>query len=266
MNIHAEGDNEPGLVSTLSMDEAVREERLARLKVEVDNLTLEYQNIQAQIRKLSPHYADLTQPQPIDIETIRSEILDADTILLEYALGEKKSYLWAVAKDTVTSYELPPRAEIEAAARRAYAFLSDSQLVVDGNKKITYGQEAGRLGKLLLAPVAGRLQNKRILIVADGALQFLPFGALPVYYSGASNSLPLNATNELITLPSISTLAVLRRKNSGRASAPKSVAVLADPVLPSRMSDSPPSKLCRRKTPIERESTAMTKICFWKEP
>jgi len=231
MNIHAEGDNEPGLVSTLSMDEAVREERLARLKVEVDNLTLEYQNIQAQIRKLSPHYADLTQPQPIDIETIRSEILDADTILLEYALGEKKSYLWAVAKDTVTSYELPPRAEIEAAVRRAYAFLSDGKLVADPHKNINYEQEAGHLSKQLLAPVAERLQNKRILVVADGALQFLPFGALPVNYSRAGNSLPLNATNEIIILPSISTLAVLRRIISGRASAAKSVAVLADPVF-----------------------------------
>jgi len=44
--------------------------------------------------------------------------------LLEYSLGEERSYLWAVTKNSFSSYELPSRAVIEAAARRCYELLT----------------------------------------------------------------------------------------------------------------------------------------------
>jgi CHAT domain-containing protein len=165
------------------------------------------------------------------LKEIQQEILDSDTILLQYALGEKKSFLWAIAKDSVKSYELPPRAEIEAIVRRAYALLSDGKLVLDAKAQAEYETEAARLSKMLLAPVAAQIQNKRILLVTDGALQYLPFGALPFDSSGINNPQPLNASNEIVSLPSVSTLSVLRRETASRTASTKSVAVLADPVF-----------------------------------
>jgi CHAT domain-containing protein len=71
------------------------------------------------------------------------------------------------------------------------------------------------------------------VVVADGALQYVPFAALPVPAAGkrhAGTLLPLIAENEVVTAPSASAIAVLRRELDGRTPAPKMVAVIADPV------------------------------------
>jgi CHAT domain-containing protein len=93
-----------------------------------------------------------------------------------------------------------------------------------------YLAAAAALSRTLLGPVAGQLTKKRLLIVADGALQYLPFGALPGPRGGESGP-PLIVEHEIVSLPSASTLAVLRRELAARGPAPKSVAVLADPIF-----------------------------------
>jgi hypothetical protein len=172
------------------------------------------------------------------LNEIQQEVLDKDTILLEYALGEKQSYLWAVTKDSIKSYELPPSSEIEATVKRVYTLVSDGKLVIDDKAQSEYEQEAARLSQMLFAPVAAQLQNKRVLIVADGALQYLPFGALPspkfkIRNSKSKNGQPLIVENEIVNLPSASALVSLRRQMQGRIAASKTIAVLADPVFSS---------------------------------
>ena len=81
----------------------------------------------------------------------------------------------------------------------------------------------------MLAPVIAQLGNKRLLIVSDGALQYVPFSALP--RPGSSSFEPLAVTNEIVSLPSASTLGVLRREVGKHKPAPKTIAVIADPVF-----------------------------------
>jgi CHAT domain-containing protein/Tfp pilus assembly protein PilF len=206
-------------------------EQAAAIKKEIDALTFDYKNNQALIRLKSPRYAALTQPQPLKLSEIQKEVLDADTILLEYSLGEKRSHLWAVTEDSIKSYELPPRAEIETTVKRFYALVSDGKLVIDDKSQAAYETEAARLSQILLAPVVAQIRNKRIVVVADGALQYLPFGALPSPNSKENSRRPLIAENEIVSLPSASTLSVLRRQVEGRRAAAKTVAVIADPVF-----------------------------------
>ena len=267
---------------------------------ELDNLQTEYQQTQAQIRRVSPRYAALTLPQPLSLAEIQRQVLDADTLLLEYALGEERSYLWVVTADSLKSYELPCRSEIEQASRRVYELLKarneqvmfeapDERKARIAQADAEYPQAAAALAGMVLGPVADQLTRKRLLIVSDGALQYVPFAALPVPETGrqrdreiggqrdrgtegqndretkrpnfsaslrpsVSPSLrlsgapsprlsvsssprpsvafrPLIVDYEIVTLPSASTLGVLRRELEGRAPAPKSVAVLADPVF-----------------------------------
>ncbi len=138
---------------------------------EIEALTAEYQEVQAQIRARSPRYAALTQPQPLDLRTIQKELLDANTVLLEYSLGKEASYLWAVTRDSIQSYQLPPREEIEANARRVYELITSTrrglanQPVVEKDAKSNQTQAelaeaCARLGQMLLAPVAANLGNK----------------------------------------------------------------------------------------------------------
>jgi hypothetical protein len=199
-------------------------------------------------------------------------VLDQDTLLLEYSLGEERSYLWAVTPTSITSYELPKRAEIEAAARQVYALLSDQRAAHDVLVALRSGtasrgkpkpgtsppatqspkeqaptppspEAATRLSQMLLAPVAAQLGSKRLLIVADGALQYIPFAALPSPTGRSPTTIneqttseayrPLIIEHEIISLPSASTLAVLRQEVKDRKPAAKTVAVLADPVFES---------------------------------
>src|SRR5207249_3971264 len=158
----------------------------------------EYRDVEAQIRATSPRYAALTQPQPLRLREIQEQVLDAGTLLLEYALGEKQSYLWVVSPDSFDAYRLPARAEITSAARRFY----EAARVENGNSS----QGAAQLSSMLLAPAAAKLSSKRLAIVADGALQYVPFAALPL------GRQLLIARHEIVILPSGSSLAVLRHE------------------------------------------------------
>jgi CHAT domain-containing protein/tetratricopeptide (TPR) repeat protein len=215
------------------------DESAETLATEYRDLEERYAQVQAQIRSQSPRYAALVKPRPLSLTEVQEEVLDEKTLLLEYALGEERSYLWVVTKRDHASYELPPRAEIEKAARRAYGLLT-ARLTRsrDGRDRSrqrieaeddAYWVEAAGLSDMLLAPVARRVAGKRILVVADGALQYLPLAALPVPGS-STNPVPMMIEHEVVNLPSASVLAVQRRERRDRAPSGKTVAVLADPV------------------------------------
>ncbi|MEP0840530.1 CHAT domain-containing protein [Coleofasciculus sp. FACHB-64] len=225
--------------------------QLEKIERERENLLEEYRQAQADIRAKSPRYAALTQPKPLTLEKIQQQVLDDDTLLLEYSLGEERSYLWAVTKTGIASYELPKRAEIELAARGFYELLNtpgyrlETRKLTDNQRGIAVElasastEVVNKLSQMLLGQVVGKLDKKRLLIVSDGALQYVPFAALPVptqsstenKASSSTSSTPLLVNYEIVNLPSASTLAVLRQEQAGRKPAAKSVAVLADPVF-----------------------------------
>ena len=206
-------------------------DQLAARAQEIRSLTSAYEQVEAQIRTESPRYAALTQPRPLSLERIQKEVLDSETVLLEYALGDTKSFLWAVTSGTLELHELPAKPTVEEAARRAYEAIS----VPGGNTS----PALAALSRMLLSPVAPLLGRKRILVVADGALQYIPMAVLPV----PGTTTPLVATHEVVSLPSASTLAILRQEIAGRKPARRSVAILADPVFESddpRVTAEPP--------------------------
>jgi CHAT domain-containing protein/Tfp pilus assembly protein PilF len=209
-------------------------------------LITEYQEVKAQIRATSPRYAALTQPVTLSLREIQQDVLDEDTLLLEYSLGEVQSYLWAVTRASLTSIKLPGRAEIEASARQVYELLTVRNRLTKEEIYSTregflkdaadeFQKAADNLSRMLLAPVASLLGNKRLLIVSDGALQYIPFASLPEPVHAHGKNLggqqPLVVNHEIVYLPSASTLAVLRREQGLRTSAPQVVAVFADPVF-----------------------------------
>ncbi len=224
------------------------DEQAAGLQKELEDLMNQYQEVEAEIRVKNPRYAALTQPQPLGLKEIQ-QLLEPDSVLLEYSLGDDRSFLWAVTPTSFNSYELPKRADIEKAARRFRVAVSEQFPVAESaatqagsTSRSSTGSptDASRgvpqeLSRMLLGPVAAQLGAKRLIIVADGALQYVPFAALPApdrLSEESRESLPpLITEHEIVTLPSASTLAVLRRQLAGREPAPKTLAVLADPVF-----------------------------------
>ncbi len=230
------------------------EEQAAALAKEVNEATTEYQQVLAQIRQSSPRYAALTQPVSLSATEIQQQVLDEDTLLLEYALGGERSYLWAVTPTSVKSFELPKRADVEAAAKRVYEALTARNKTVRFEKQEKrrariaqaddeYLEASAALSQMLLGPLAGQLGRKRLLIVSEGALQYVPFGALPIpTHQLSENRLrqqaprtasyrPLIEEHEILSLPSASVLAVLRKEWVGRQRGARTVVVLADPVF-----------------------------------
>ncbi|NER33804.1 MAG: tetratricopeptide repeat protein [Oscillatoria sp. SIO1A7] len=210
-------------------------DRAEAVNKELANLLRELEEVRGEIRLSSPGYAALTQPQPLQLEEIQKQILDEQTLLLQYSLGEERSYLWAVSKTGIATYELPGREEVEKAARNFRDYLTIPSLRIRGKRA---AQIAGALSETILGPVASQLgdgQYDRLLIVSDGALNYIPFAALTIPKAAreaASVPKPLIVDYEIVNLPSASTLEILRRDLRDRlSSAPKTVAILADPVF-----------------------------------
>jgi len=169
-------------------------------------------------------------PEPLAAREIQREVLDEGTLLLEYALGDERSFLWLVDRNRVVPHVLPGRAEIERQARWTHDLLSRSQR--RGIRRQA-SLAAAALSEMVLGPVAAELGDRRLLIVADGALQAVPFAALPVPAGGGPRAAgePLLVHHEIVHLPSASALAFLRRRLAGRPPAPDGILVVADPVF-----------------------------------
>jgi CHAT domain-containing protein/tetratricopeptide (TPR) repeat protein len=191
--------------------------------------------VRAELRAADPRYAALTQPRSWSAAEIQRELLDRDTLLLEYRLGEERSFLWAVTPDSLESFELPGRAVLEKAIRRTFDLLARSRF---RTAEVFSRRPLAELSRLLLAPAASLPAGKRLLIVGDGVLQSLPFAALPE----PGGSEPLIARHEIVTLPSASVLGVLRQEVAGRPRAPKTLWVLAAPAFAGRFDPLPYAK------------------------
>jgi len=201
----------------------------AELEQQRQNLLTQYQDIQAQIRATSPRYAALTQPQPLTLAQIQQQIVDENTILLQYSLGKDRSYLWAVTKTSITSYELPKAADIEIIAKnfRTAVTAPSSR---DNPNQVAKANDA--ISQIILQPVAAQLGQKRLLIVGDGVLNYLPFAALSLPgKSGENRNPPLIVDHEIVLLPSASTLGILRQNYNDRQPPNRTLAILADPVF-----------------------------------
>jgi CHAT domain-containing protein/Tfp pilus assembly protein PilF len=214
-------------------------ERIREADARLAEAITRYRDIEAELRQSSPGYAALTQPRPLSAAEIQTQVLGDRALLLEVALGETRSYLWAVTPSSIDSFELPPRARIEKAARRYYDALTAGNVAVPDESTAARrerieraGVEAALAGRdlsgMLLTPVEKLLGDRTLLVVADGMLQYVPFSALPLPSAAGQTVL---AKNEVVNLPSASALAVLRGETLGRAPAPKTIAVLADPVF-----------------------------------
>lgn len=171
-------------------------------------------------------------------KALQQQLLDDKTILLEYALGEERSYLWAVTQTGLQTYTLPKRATIEAVSRE-FIELVQSPLYRAGDRRGATPQgspntvqvdAAAQLSQMLLEPVAGQLGNKRLLIVSDGILHYLPFAALPMPGTAGKNQVPLLIDHEIVGLPSASMELGLQHRANAKAPI-KTLALLADPIF-----------------------------------
>jgi CHAT domain-containing protein/Tfp pilus assembly protein PilF len=244
----------------LRLPAAEQKDKVAAIDREINDLLLQKEQLEARIRAYNPQYASLMNAPRPGVADIQLE-LDADTLLLEYFISElpkSSSYLWLVSRDSLSSFRLPAAKEIEDEARRVYDSLAERNRQIPGESltskrarledaDVAYAAASARLSGMLLGPVAAQLDKKRLIIVAEGMLQYIPFAALPTPRTSrpgvterqkqengrpiSASRAPLIADHEIVSLASGSVLVQLRQRLAHHAPAPKTLAVFADPVF-----------------------------------
>lgn len=223
-----------------------------KLEAELETLSVEYDNIENQIRAASPKYASLTAPQPLALAEVQQKVLDDQTALLEYSLGEQNSYLWAVTPTSVALFKLPARSAVDQQAQELRAQLIPPKLqrriagidVAEATRGLSLTTDPANAGpatafatasnalyKTVVEPAANIVGEKRLLVVPDGALNYVPFESFvtatgPTDYPSLAY---LIKTNEVVYAPSASVVLVVRQqavKTTG-----KNVLLVADPVF-----------------------------------
>ncbi len=224
----------------------------SELEGELEKLQTEFDEIENQIRTASPRYASLTAGKPLSLAEVQGNVLDDQTILLEYSLGMDSSYLWVVTKAAVAIYKLPARPVLDKLATDLRAQLIPTKLqrrivgidvMADSQRGLgvsatPFAEDAASfitasnaLYKAVIEPGASMIADKRLLIVADGALNYVPFEALVKSADSADYSTApyLIKSNEIIYAPSASVVGAIRQQDNNRAG--RAMLILADPVF-----------------------------------
>jgi CHAT domain-containing protein/Tfp pilus assembly protein PilF len=214
-------------------------EQAAAMSREIDSLVVQYDQLESEIKAQDPRYAAFTHP-PLSYEEVRQRLLDDNTLLIEYALGEDAGHAFVVDSNGIKHYQLPGRLKVEQTAREVYSdvtsrnFRPRAESVAQRQSRIRqadskYSQKSLELSRMLLGPTADALGKRRIVVVPDGALWSIPFGALPDPVAKSWSN--LITQHEIIMLPSASVLGAQRETTHGRTDSPKKLAIFADPVF-----------------------------------
>jgi len=154
-------------------------EKLEALQGHQRDLRLEQAALQEKIRRSSPRLAALESPTPLDLASARST-LDAGSVLLEYAVGTKTTWLFVVQSADAPGSGLSVfRINTGEKALRKQVERFRNLLKRPGSDRAALRTRARRLYDLLVRPAAGPITKaKRIIFSSDGPLHTLPFAAL----------------------------------------------------------------------------------------
>lgn len=212
------------------------------LAQEVLELSSEYHRVQADARAGDPRRAVPPSPVPLRLSEVQAQLLDADTTLVEFFVGAERGFAWVVGRDRMQSYDLPPGARIDAAVGALRTALGTPP---PAGRPDPAEAALRALAELVLPADRGLLLGRRLVVVPDGSLHYVPFGALP----GPSGR-PLVTQLEIANVPSASVAASLRNLGAERAPAPRAVAVFGDPVY-----DAEDERLLRTGAPAVTDAT-----------
>ncbi|MCB1057968.1 MAG: CHAT domain-containing protein [Acidobacteria bacterium] len=217
LNLERERLRDPQRSST---EVAASEERLR-------SLSLDLERARAAIRAADPRYAELAKPEPVSVEAVQ-RLVEPGTLVLSYSFDRGDLFLFAITAETFAAHRLLPRSLVEHQAAALY-------------ENLRYRSQDPLQGQLTAQALAGQLlpagiippETRRLVILADGLLHYVPFGILPApgVPGDQAPRRRLLDDYEISYAPSASVLAVLERRDRARPRSPKTLAMVADPVF-----------------------------------
>ncbi len=201
-----------------------KKDELDKLEQVLTRLRQQHQELTQQLQKQNPHYNQIEETTNYSVQQVQELIVeDNETMLLEYFLGKNASYVWAITRNSARVDELPKADEITDEVRVVYELLAKKP---DEETEKRLNDASGKLAKMILTPLANQSNIKRVIVVADGALNYIPFQLLP-----APSGNPLVANYEIVNAPSASILGQLREEKQERPANTKVLAAFGDAVF-----------------------------------
>ncbi len=155
--------------------------RRDELLTELEKTEEEYLRLVQRMKRSHPEYAQIVYPEPYQLAVIQEKLLKEDTALLEYLFGEGKAFLFFVAENEFSIHNLSTSKDLN---ERANDYIS--LLKAGSDKKFEAFKAGERLYRELIGPIRDKLEPiKRLIIIPDGNLNYLPFEALVA--SGSDN-------------------------------------------------------------------------------
>ena len=158
----------------------VKEQEILALDGKIFDKKKIYHALLADYESNYPAYFKMKYEVPeITVEKIQDELLNEQQTLLEYFMGEKNHYVFAINKDTFLMKRLAEGEPLQQLVKNYHRLLATfPQLLLEGDAQIDSLNRLGlRLYQYLLAPVKA-ICKKELIIIPDGELAYLPFETL----------------------------------------------------------------------------------------
>lgn len=214
-----------------SLQQQDTEQELKRQLIEAEN-ALEL--FQLELRRTNPRYATVKYPQPIKPEKIAHEILDSETSMIEFVLSDQRSVAWVIQKERIEAVFLPSKKEIEALIAEYRESFSGRVYSLTAGQAITKVRTQGRmLYQKIFQPIEQYLsKTKKLIIIPDGTLNYLPFETLIFEERAATDQRMTCYLIERFAIsyaPSITALATLNSVNNKTVTTPNGFIAFGDP-------------------------------------
>jgi CHAT domain-containing protein len=147
---------------------------ITRLKAQEFDLTREYQSLQAEITKAAPGISSVIDARTLPPWSEVKKMLDANTVLISYTVTDSSKYILIGNQKKLVLKEIDKHADLERLVR---GFTNQVKFKGPYLDEITK-----QLTALLWAPVEPVLAElgdiKKLVIIPEGPLNYLPFEAL----------------------------------------------------------------------------------------
>lgn len=199
--------------------------QLKQISADMDQAATRIRVLDISARENDPYYSTLSEPRILDSHSIQ-QLLPHDTALLFYYMGEKQGFSWTLTDSDLQWRALPGSAVLDDLARSAHILLQTYPTDITARRQ--RDDLLAQLADTLLGTDFDLPGKRRLIIIPDGALHYVPFAALPL--SGPEDSLRyLLSDYEILRVSSASAMAL--DGETWAQTFPRSVAIFADPVV-----------------------------------
>lgn len=157
------------------------------LEKQIKNSETDQSDLKDALFTLKEEYRQLVQKLEVDYKsyydlkynttTVSLEVsqksLSKHQLLISYFYGNKAIYAIALNRGKKEMFRIPIDADLEANIKKVYQMLSDPKSDV-----IALGSDTYKIYELLLKPILNSGDQKKLIIIPDGLLNYLPFSAL----------------------------------------------------------------------------------------